>query len=714
MMDIPAHILDAVQTTDLSQSKSLETGSRTSRTSPFSSRFPGMIHDAHSSAEDVSTTSDSDQHGYQTDFTTPASSDSNFCPGDMQPDDVEDFRDREYPQLKGKTYLDHGGTTLYAKSMIEEFSADMISNLYGNPHSASTPSAIAGHRVDEIRERALRFFNADPEEFDLVFVANATAAIKLVIDCFKDHAAASNTPVWYGYHRDAHTSLVGVRESTKMHRCFTSDEEVDIWINSGGLGGPRARQLGLFAYPGQSNMTGRRLPLSWPSRIRKSFHKAATYTLLDAAALASTAPLDLADPATAPDFVALSFYKIFGFPNIGALIVRKESAHVLESRKYFGGGTVEMIISINDTWHAKKDTSIHDRLEDGTLPFHSIFALDHAMNAHERLYGPNPMKFISMHTAQLGRQLYDGIAGLKHANGAPLCRIYKDEAAVYGDPSMQGSTIAFNVQKSDGTLVGFEDVEEAADERNIYVRSGSLCNPGGVATYLGWSPAEMKAAYAAGHRCTNPTQVMLGKPTGVVRVSLGAMSTAGDVNILLHFLDEVYVEKTIDPRSATTAQHASMIFAPAKDSVISTTFTPPPPLDIRATRKNSFLSATGTPSTAKSFDMGDSKSWEAGSGAPPTPDRIDIARPKLPPFVPADYVKLRKPWEAEMRQNAANYAMEFKVRELEDASMFSRNPTPSVKARRFGRSVVNLLRTKSHVGAGADQRHDQPPLPAPA
>ena len=104
-----------------------------------------------------------------------------------------------------------------------------------------------------------------------------------------------------------------------------------------------------------------------PGRIRRSFHKAATYTLLDAAALASTAPLDLSDPATAPDFVALSFYKIFGFPNIGALIVRKNSQHVLQNRRYFGGGTVDMIISINDTWHAKKDTSIHERLEDGTL-----------------------------------------------------------------------------------------------------------------------------------------------------------------------------------------------------------------------------------------------------------------------------------------------------------------------------------------------------------
>jgi molybdenum cofactor sulfurtransferase len=50
------------------------------------------------------------EHGYQTDFTSLPSDSS--PEHDMQPDDVEDFRDREYPQLKGKTYLDHGGTTV--------------------------------------------------------------------------------------------------------------------------------------------------------------------------------------------------------------------------------------------------------------------------------------------------------------------------------------------------------------------------------------------------------------------------------------------------------------------------------------------------------------------------------------------------------------------------------------------------------------------------
>jgi molybdenum cofactor sulfurtransferase len=69
------------------------------------------------------------------------------------------------------------------------------------------------------------------------------------------------------------------------------------------------------------------------------------YSFLDAAALATTCPIDLSNEATSPDFTAVSFYKIFGFPNIGALIVRKRAGHMLQQRKYFGGG--ETISSLN-------------------------------------------------------------------------------------------------------------------------------------------------------------------------------------------------------------------------------------------------------------------------------------------------------------------------------------------------------------------------------
>lgn len=81
---------------------------------------------------------------------------------------IERLRVREYPQLKGQVYLDHAGTTMYAKSLLDQFHQDMISNLYGNPQSAYTPSFRASVRVQAVRQRALRFFNADPKHRDLV------------------------------------------------------------------------------------------------------------------------------------------------------------------------------------------------------------------------------------------------------------------------------------------------------------------------------------------------------------------------------------------------------------------------------------------------------------------------------------------------------------------------------------------------------------------
>ena len=114
-MDIPGHILEAVQTaSDSIPPRQIKTSHRTARDSPRKTSLPNL-RSARSSTDDLSSTSDSErEHGYQTDFTSVPSDSS---PEDMQSDDVEDFRDREYPQLKGKTYLDHGGTTVrFAKT----------------------------------------------------------------------------------------------------------------------------------------------------------------------------------------------------------------------------------------------------------------------------------------------------------------------------------------------------------------------------------------------------------------------------------------------------------------------------------------------------------------------------------------------------------------------------------------------------------------------
>ncbi|KAF2842960.1 molybdenum cofactor sulfurase protein-like protein [Patellaria atrata CBS 101060] len=449
---------------------------------------------------------------------------------------VERIRKTEYPMLAGTTYLDHAGTTLYAKSLIERFSASMISNLYGNPHSASTSSQLSTRRIEDIRLRLLSLFNADPETFDVVFVANATAGIKLVADGFRDHG----TGFWYGYHRDAHTSLVGVRELAQKHRCFGTDADVESWLEK-----PEELDIAaLFAYPAQSNMTGYRLPLDWCRRIRALSQESPRriFTLLDAAALVSTSRLDLNDSEVAPDFTVLSLHKIFGFPDLGALIVRKESGTILESRKYFGGGTVDMVLCLREQWHAKKSDTLHDRLEDGTLPIHSIMALDAAMDVHEKLF--ESLDRIAQHTAFLAKRLYDGLSSLRHGNGRSVCKIYKESSSVYGDPHSQGPIVSFNIRNSEEAWVSNGEFEKLTTVKDIQVRTGGVCNPAGISSYLGLAPWEMRENFSAGQRCGNEYDILGGKPTGVIRVSLGAMSTIRDIDNFLDFIHDFFVDLT--------------------------------------------------------------------------------------------------------------------------------------------------------------------------
>lgn len=415
----------------------------------------------------------------------------------------------------------------------------MISNLYGNPHSASNASQLTTRRIEDVRLRLLQLFNADPQEFDVVFVANATAGIKLVMDAFRDQEEG----FWYGYHRDAHTSLIGVREAATKHHCFASDAEVEDWIERPDTDVGHAK---LFAYPAQSNMNGRRLPLNWSQRIRAGKQNA-VYTLLDAAALVSTSPLDLGNSDEAPDFTVLSLYKMFGFPDLGALIVRQASASLFDRRRYFGGGTVEMVVCLKEQWHAKKTDSLHERLEDGTLPIHSIMALDHAMAVHQDLY--TSLEQVSQHTTFLAKKLYEGLAALQHGNSEEVCHIYKDSSSEYGDAFTQGPIVAFNLRNDSGGWVSNAEVEKVATVKNIQIRTGGLCNPGGVASSLNLAPWEMRENFSAGQRCGNDNDVIHAKPTGMIRASFGAMSTLEDVNSFVSFVREFFVQQGTPPWS---------------------------------------------------------------------------------------------------------------------------------------------------------------------
>ena len=119
------------------------------------------------------------------------------------------------------------------------------------------------------------------------------------------------------------------------------------------------RTYHLFAYPAQSNFSGRKYPLSWAVEIEEgslsplptsssassssNLHRNLWKVVVDAASFVGTNPLNLSH--VSPSFVAVSFYKMFGFPTgLGALLVRKDCSTLL-CKRYYGGGTVLATIS---------------------------------------------------------------------------------------------------------------------------------------------------------------------------------------------------------------------------------------------------------------------------------------------------------------------------------------------------------------------------------
>lgn len=171
--------------------------------------------------------------------------------------------------------------------------------------------------------RILQHFGVSAEDYHVVFTGGATAALQMVAQnfCFNNQRhnnekTDSDVGGGFFYLLDNHTSVLGMRAvvSSRGHRseCVTRDE-VESWMSS-----PSALSHhhgnSLFAFPAQSNFSGQKYPLSWVAMVGRSWLERTSkcYVLLDAAAFVATSPLDLR--RYHPDFVSVSFYKMFGFP----------------------------------------------------------------------------------------------------------------------------------------------------------------------------------------------------------------------------------------------------------------------------------------------------------------------------------------------------------------------------------------------------------------
>lgn len=81
-------------------------------------------------------------------------------------------------------YMDYTGSSLYCNSQVEGAIQELKSRVFGNPHSANPSSELTTEKVEEVRDMVLRFFNADPLEYNVVFTPSATGSLKLIGETF--------------------------------------------------------------------------------------------------------------------------------------------------------------------------------------------------------------------------------------------------------------------------------------------------------------------------------------------------------------------------------------------------------------------------------------------------------------------------------------------------------------------------------------------------
>jgi selenocysteine lyase/cysteine desulfurase len=251
--------------------------------------------------------------------------------------------------------------------------------------------------------------------------------------------------------------------------------------------------------------------------------------LLDAGAYVPTNRLDLTE--VQPDFVVVSFYKMFGYPTgVGALLVRRSVLGKLH-RPWFAGGTVNFA-SVQGQGHVLSQGEA--AFEDGTLNYLAIPAIEIGLRHLESI----GIEKISERVRGLTGWVLEELLALWHSNGHAMVRIYGPTTT-----QARGGTITLNMYDPDGHLLDYRRVEELAGHEGISLRTGCFCNPGTGETAEGLTEEDMQAALAMSPNInlfsfTRLMRTRGHKSAGAIRVSLGLVSNFADVWRFVRFVEK--------------------------------------------------------------------------------------------------------------------------------------------------------------------------------
>ena len=414
-------------------------------------------------------------------------------------------------------YLDYTGGSLYGESQVRQHGEMLQTGVFGNPHSSNPTSVAMTDHVEHTRRFVLTYFNASPDDYFVVFTPNATAALKLVGESFPFMPGGRFLLTF-----DNHNSVNGIREFARAKGAaidYAPLAAPDLRVDEAQLEALLIRadpaRDNLFAFPAQSNFSGVKHPLELVARAQSKGWD----VLLDAAAFVPTSRLDLS--AVRPEFVCLSFYKMFGYPTgVGAVLIRRAAFAKLR-RPWFAGGTVNFA-SVRGQGHVLAPNEA--AFEDGTLNYLSIPAVEIGLRHLESI----GIEDIGERVRSLTGWLLEELLALRHTNGNAMVRIYGPVTT-----HARGGTVTLNFYDPDGHLLDYRRVEELANAENISLRTGCFCNPGAGEIAEGLTEDDMRAGFEQGPGITlqgflRLIQQRSQKSAGSIRVSFGLASNFSD------------------------------------------------------------------------------------------------------------------------------------------------------------------------------------------
>ena len=437
----------------------------------------------------------------------------------------------------GHVYLDYTGAGLYADSQLSEHLELLRASVFGNPHSLNPTSAAMTELVERARAAVLEFFRASPEEYVAIFTPNATGALRLVGEAYPFRPGDRFLLTF-----DNHNSVNGIREFARARGAETTyvpseppELRVDEQLLPRYLTEVAGEHHNLFAYPAQSNFSGVQHPLDWIDQA----HAQGWDVLLDAAAYVPTNRLDLS--RWHPDFVALSFYKMFGWPTgVGAC-----SPAARRSPSSSGPGS-------RAARSSPPSSSASGTSPPPAPPTSRTAPSTSSTCPRSRSACACSTGSASRRSTRASRRSAAGCsrrsARSGTANGTPAATIYGPR-----DFERRGATIAFNFLHPDGRVVDERYVDRVARRHSISLRTGCFCNPGAGEVAFTISRETLVGGEFGEGMTLDDYVDAIGLPSGgAVRASLGLASNLADIERFTRVRTRVRRPRRGTRRSART------------------------------------------------------------------------------------------------------------------------------------------------------------------